>query len=84
MAADWRLFKHRYPPPSNTSAIVGVRELSGYTAHPNRLRRYDDLKGKCGLCEYKKFCGGCRARAFEATGDILAQEPLCSYQPARC
>ena len=48
------------------------------------LRRYDDLKGKCGLCEYKKFCGGCRARAFEATGDILAQEPLCSYQPARC
>jgi len=48
------------------------------------LRRYDDLKGKCGLCEYNKFCGGCRARAFEATGDIMAQEPLCSYQPARC
>ncbi len=47
------------------------------------LRHYDDLKGKCGLCEYKHFCGGCRARAFEATGDILAEEPLCSYQPAR-
>ena len=45
------------------------------------LRRYDNLKGKCGACEYKKFCGGCRARAFEATGDILAQEPLCGYQP---
>ena len=50
------------------------------------LRDYDQLEGKCGKCEYKKFCGGCRARAFEATGDILAQEPLCSYEPAtmRC
>jgi heme b synthase len=47
------------------------------------LRQYDRLKGKCGLCEYKKFCGGCRARAYEATGDILAEEPLCSHVPAR-
>lgn len=45
------------------------------------LRDFDNLKGKCGDCEYKKVCGGCRARAFEATGDYLAEEPLCSYQP---
>ncbi|ETR71104.1 MAG: radical SAM domain-containing protein [Candidatus Magnetoglobus multicellularis str. Araruama] len=45
------------------------------------LRDYDQLKGKCGACEYRKFCGGCRARAYEATGDYLAEEPLCSYQP---
>ena len=45
------------------------------------LRDYDQLKGKCGSCEYRKFCGGCRARAYEATGDYLAEEPLCSYQP---
>jgi len=45
------------------------------------LRNYDNLKGKCGACEYKSVCGGCRARAFEATGDFLAEEPLCSYQP---
>ncbi len=45
------------------------------------LRDYDNLKGKCGGCEYKAVCGGCRARAFEATGDYLAEEPLCSYQP---
>jgi heme b synthase len=45
------------------------------------LRDYRKLEGKCGRCEYKKVCGGCRARAFEATGDILAEEPLCSYQP---
>jgi heme b synthase len=45
------------------------------------LRNFDLLKGKCGKCEYKKVCGGCRARAFEATGDFMAQEPLCMYQP---
>jgi AdoMet-dependent heme synthase len=41
------------------------------------------LKGKCGFCEYKKVCGGCRARAYEATGDYLAEEPLCSYLPQK-
>ena len=45
------------------------------------LRDFSRYKGKCGVCEYKKFCGGCRARAFEATGDYLAEEPLCIYQP---
>jgi radical SAM protein with 4Fe4S-binding SPASM domain len=45
------------------------------------LRNYDDLKGKCGECEYKRVCGGCRARAFEATGDMMDAEPLCSYRP---
>lgn len=45
------------------------------------LRNYENLKGKCGKCEFKRVCGGCRARAYEATGDYLAEEPLCSYQP---
>ncbi len=49
------------------------------------LRNYDNYKGKCGQCEYKRVCGGCRARAFEATGDYLNEEPLCLYQPTvRC
>jgi len=47
------------------------------------LRDYDQLKGKCGPCEYKRVCGGCRARAYEATGDYMAEEPLCSYQPVK-
>ncbi|MGD8990869.1 MAG: SPASM domain-containing protein, partial [Desulfobacterales bacterium] len=45
------------------------------------LRDYDKLKGKCGACEYKRVCGGCRARAYEATGDFMREEPLCSYKP---
>ncbi len=47
------------------------------------LRDFSSYKGKCGRCEYRKFCGGCRARAFEATGDYLAEEPLCAYQPSK-
>jgi len=46
-----------------------------------QLRDFSAYKGKCGECEYIKFCGGCRARAYEATGDFLAEEPLCLYQP---
>ncbi|HQG54950.1 MAG TPA: SPASM domain-containing protein, partial [Thermoleophilia bacterium] len=45
------------------------------------LRDLDNLKGKCGACEFKRVCGGCRARAYEATGDYLAEEPYCAYVP---
>ncbi len=47
------------------------------------LRDEDNYKGKCGYCEYRKVCGGCRARAFETTGDYLAEEPYCIYEPKR-
>jgi len=46
------------------------------------LRDISNLKGKCGICEYKRICGGCRARAYEATSDYLEAEPYCVYQPA--
>jgi len=36
---------------------------------------------QCGACEYKEICGGSRARAYAVTGDPLAQEPCCIYQP---
>ncbi len=45
------------------------------------LRDLSLVKGKCGFCEYKRICGGCRARAYEATGDYLEAEPYCVYQP---
>ena len=47
----------------------------------NELRDDDNLKGKCGCCEFRHVCMGCRARAFAATGDILAEEPFCVYEP---
>ncbi|MFQ5964939.1 MAG: heme b synthase [Candidatus Scalinduaceae bacterium] len=46
-----------------------------------KLREPDLLGGKCGECEYKKVCEGCRARAFYETGDYMAEEPYCVYKP---
>jgi len=45
------------------------------------LRDTSRLEGKCGACEYKEICGGSRARAYSLTGDPLAQEPCCIYEP---
>lgn len=47
------------------------------------LRDFSKYKGKCGKCEYIRVCGGCRARAYEATGDYLEEEPLCTYFPIK-
>ncbi|MEM0314433.1 MAG: radical SAM protein, partial [Candidatus Bathyarchaeia archaeon] len=64
----------------------------------NDLRDPDKLKGKCGRCQYRHLCGGCRARAYrlssnfieqcsnlekpvEPSGDYLAEDPWCTYQP---
>jgi AdoMet-dependent heme synthase len=46
-----------------------------------QLRNDDNLKGKCGCCEFRHICMGCRARAYAATGDFLAEEPFCVYEP---
>lgn len=46
------------------------------------LRDESLLQGKCGKCEYRRVCGGCRARAYAASGDYLAEEPCCSFSPS--
>ena len=43
------------------------------------LRNPDRLSGSCGFCDYRRVCGGCRARAYALHGDPLAEEPSCSY-----
>ena len=46
------------------------------------LRDLSQLKGRCGACEFKELCGGCRCRAYAAYGDYLAEDPACTYQPS--
>jgi radical SAM protein len=46
-----------------------------------QIRDSSQLKGKCGVCEFKNICGGSRARAYAVTGDFMAEEPYCAYQP---
>ncbi|MFI4945223.1 MAG: radical SAM protein [Burkholderiales bacterium] len=43
--------------------------------------RERELGGRCGRCEYRMVCGGCRARALATTGDYLAEDPGCVYEP---
>lgn len=47
------------------------------------LRDFKKYEGKCGRCQYIRVCGGCRARAYESTGNYLAPEPLCLFQPGK-
>ncbi|MFQ5613098.1 MAG: radical SAM protein, partial [Anaerolineae bacterium] len=52
-----------------------------HTALVFRRLRQPDLRGRCGACEFAVLCGGCRARAFAASGDLMAEDPWCDYQP---
>ncbi|MCL5742791.1 MAG: TIGR04053 family radical SAM/SPASM domain-containing protein [Acidobacteria bacterium] len=45
------------------------------------LRDTGKRGGKCGICEYQKICGGSRSRAYALSGDYLAEDPRCVYQP---
>ena len=47
----------------------------------NKVKDKRNIKGKCGVCEYKELCGGCRSAALFYTGDILGSDPRCAYVP---
>ena len=63
-----------------------VRRASALTIYRDSplfraLRDVDRFEGRCGRCEFRAVCGGSRARAWVATGNALAEDPLCLYQP---
>lgn len=61
-----------------------MREIWQQATVFQRLRNVEELEGKCGCCEFKKICLGCRARAFyETHGNYMAEEPYCVYEPKR-
>jgi len=63
---------------------VRLQQLSEVYQHApifRLLRNPDELKGKCGACEFRHICGGSRARAFAVNGDPMAEEPSCRYVP---
>ncbi|MCW3999211.1 MAG: radical SAM protein [Candidatus Bathyarchaeota archaeon] len=47
----------------------------------NKVQDKNNLKGKCGVCEYNDICGGCRSAALFYTGDIFGSDPRCGYVP---
>ena len=64
---------------------VRDRPFSELYTHAPLFQAFRDpsrLGGDCGACEYRAVCGGCRARAYAATGDPLAEEPDCAFEPS--
>ncbi|MFD9101160.1 TIGR04053 family radical SAM/SPASM domain-containing protein [Streptomyces virginiae] len=63
---------------------VKDRPLTEIYRHSELFTRLRDpalLRGRCGACEFKAVCGGSRSRAYGFTGDVLAEDPYCAYEP---
>jgi protoporphyrinogen oxidase len=69
--------------PLNVGNVRSDHLVDVYRNSPmfRALHTPSQFKGKCGQCEYRSLCGGSRARAFAYTGDALASDPLCPYEP---
>jgi radical SAM protein with 4Fe4S-binding SPASM domain len=61
-----------------SSSLADLWTSSGLFAD---IRRRTSLGGRCGECEMNSHCGGCRARAYGMTGDLMAEDPLCTHTP---
>ncbi|GAA6526499.1 TIGR04053 family radical SAM/SPASM domain-containing protein [Intrasporangium sp. DVR] len=60
---------------------TGFRDI--YQASPllRSLRDPAQFEGKCGVCEFRDVCGGSRSHAYAVTGNLLASDPTCVYEP---
>jgi AdoMet-dependent heme synthase len=58
-----------------------LTDIYRYSPLFRTLRDADNLHGKCGQCEFRHLCGGSRSRSYALTGDFLAEDPRCLYQP---
>jgi radical SAM protein with 4Fe4S-binding SPASM domain len=75
-----------YPSGFLPVSVGNVREESVVLLYRNsslfeRLRDTDELKGKCGACEFRELCGWSQSRAYATTGDPLESDHLCDYVP---
>ncbi len=68
---------------------VGNLKESSFVELWNQSKVFDELRdrsllgGRCGECEFRNVCGGCRARAYAINEDYLAEDPSCTYQPGQ-
>jgi AdoMet-dependent heme synthase len=69
------------PLPAGSVKDTPLPEIYRNSPVFQQLHNPDLLKGRCGACEFRKICGGSRARAYGHTGDMLASDPFCQYVP---
>jgi heme b synthase len=70
-----------FPIPAGNIRRQSLKDIWENSQLFKELRDFKAYKGSCGRCEYVNVCGGCRARAYAVSGDYLAEEPFCNYQP---
>jgi len=79
---DGNVFPCGYLPLSCGNVRAGtLNEIWGASDILRKLRNEESLEGKCGECDHKKICSGCRARAYQESGNFLGEEPNCLYVP---
>ncbi len=69
--------------PVGSLKSASFKELWTQSPLMLQLRDRKKLEGRCGSCEFSAMCSGCRARAFAETGNYMAQDPSCDYQPGQ-
>jgi len=71
--------------PVNCGSILETRLADIWRDNKDlaKMRDSESLEGKCGVCGYRQVCGGCRARAYAATNNYMAEEPFCAYIPTK-
>jgi radical SAM protein with 4Fe4S-binding SPASM domain len=77
-----------YPSGFLPTAVGSVRDRSFPEIYRDSemlqaLRKPDGFGGRCGQCEFRAVCGGSRSHAYATTGDPLAEDPSCAYQPVQ-
>ena len=70
------------PAPAGSVRSTPFPEIYRTSPLLQSLRDPDGFGGRCGQCEFRTVCGGSRSHAFAVTGDPLAEDPSCLYEPA--
>jgi AdoMet-dependent heme synthase len=72
------------PCPYLPQAVGTLREATLaelWSSETMAALRSPSLEGRCGRCEYEQSCGGCRARALAEGGDLMGEDPICTFEP---
>ncbi len=70
-----------FPVQAGNIREQSIRQIWETSPLFDELRNPELLEGKCGACEYRMVCGGCRARSYGQTGNYLGEEPFCLHEP---
>ena len=84
VSSEGEVFPCGYLPiPAGDIRITPFAEIWRSASLFKALRERSRLEGRCGACEYRRVCGGCRARAYAVSGHVFGEEPYCTHEPTK-